>query len=84
MKKIPDVIFLDLNMPIMDGWEFLDEFLKIPRSLKKRITLYVVSSSIDPRDINRAKSISLVEDYLIKPITYEELKKVFSAIDWPW
>ena len=81
MKKIPDVIFLDLNMPIMDGWEFLDEFLKIPRSLKKRITLYVVSSSIDPRDINRAKSISLVEDYLIKPITYEELKKVFSAID---
>lgn len=81
IKKIPDVIFLDLNMPIMDGWEFLDEFLKIPRALKKKITLYVVSSSIDPRDINRAKAISLVEDYLIKPISYDELKKVFSAID---
>jgi CheY-like chemotaxis protein len=77
--KIPDIIFLDLNMPVMDGWEFLDAFLKIPATFQKNITLYVVSSSIDPRDINRAKSISLVTDYLVKPISYNELKKVFSG-----
>ncbi len=81
IKKIPDVIFLDLNMPIMDGWEFLEEFLKINEEVRKRITLYVVSSSIDPRDISRAKSIDSVEDYLVKPLSIDALKKVFSFED---
>ncbi|NER17158.1 response regulator [Spongiivirga citrea] len=80
-KRVPDVIFLDLNMPVMDGWEFLEEFLKINADVRKRITLYVVSSSIDPRDINRAKSFDTVEDYLVKPLSIDALKKVFSFED---
>ncbi|WP_300433861.1 response regulator [Christiangramia sp.] len=76
--KLPDIIFLDLNMPIMDGWEFLNEFIKIKNSLHKKITLYVVSSSIDPRDLERAKSFNLVTDYLIKPIELKKFEKIFA------
>ncbi|SDR95635.1 response regulator [Christiangramia echinicola] len=75
--KLPDIIFLDLNMPVMDGWEFLTEFIKIKNNLNKKITLYVVSSSIDPRDLERAKSFNLVTDYLIKPIELKKFEKIF-------
>jgi len=75
--KLPDIIFLDLNMPVMNGWEFLNEFIKIKNSLHKKITLYVVSSSIDPRDLERAKSFNLVTDYLIKPIELKRFEKIF-------
>ncbi len=75
--KLPDIIFLDLNMPVMDGWEFLNEFIKIKNNLSKKITLYVVSSSIDPRDLERARSFNLVTDYLIKPIELKKFEKIF-------
>jgi CheY-like chemotaxis protein len=75
--RLPDIIFLDINMPVMDGWEFLNEFIKIKNNFEKKITLYVVSSSIDPRDLERAKSINLVTDYLIKPIELKKFEKIF-------
>ncbi|WAC00837.1 response regulator [Lacinutrix neustonica] len=75
--SIPEIIFLDLNMPVMDGWEFLERFTKIKNKFNKVITLYVVSSSINPLDVNRAKSLSSVKDYLIKPINISELENIF-------
>ncbi|WP_044400691.1 two-component system response regulator [Lacinutrix sp. Hel_I_90] len=75
--RIPEIIFLDLNMPVMDGWEFLERFTKIKNKFNKVITLYVVSSSINPLDVNRAKSLSSVKDYLIKPINITELENIF-------
>ncbi len=74
--KVPQVIFLDLNMPIMDGWEFLQEFSKIKNQLNSKIDLYVVSSSIDSRDIERAKSIDIVSDYLTKPIRLDDFERI--------
>ncbi|WP_424492592.1 response regulator [Salinimicrobium sp. GXAS 041] len=76
-NRLPDIIFLDLNMPIMDGWEFLSEFVKIKNNFQKKITLYVVSSSINPRDLERAKSFNMVTDYLIKPIELKRFEKIF-------
>ncbi len=73
-EELPDIILLDLNMPVLDGWQFLDEFIKIP--CEKKIIIYVVSSSIDPEDILRAKSYQGVSDYIVKPITIERLKEV--------
>lgn len=73
---VPQVIFLDLNMPIMDGWEFLNEFTKIKDKISENINLYVVSSSIDIRDIDRAKSIGVVSDYLTKPIKLGDFEKI--------
>jgi CheY-like chemotaxis protein len=75
--KLPEIIFLDLNMPVMNGWEFLGEFVKIKNNFDKKISLYVVSSSIDPRDLERAKSFNLVTDYLIKPIELKKFEKIF-------
>jgi CheY-like chemotaxis protein len=73
-EQLPDLILLDLNMPIWDGWQFLDEFIKIPH--KNPITIYIMTSSIDPADIEKAKSYEEVSNYLVKPITMAELKKL--------
>jgi len=71
-EPLPDIIFLDLSMPIMDGWEFLEEYLEIDAAVRKNITLYICSSSISPHDIERAKSIGAVADFIIKPISKEK------------
>lgn len=76
--KLPDVILLDLNMPILDGWQFLEEFIQIP--CEKKIIIYIVSSSIDPEDVLRAKSFEGVSDYIVKPVTVAKLKKVLSEL----
>jgi len=77
-ENIPEIIFLDLNMPVMDGWEFLANFIQIKNDFGKAITLYIVSSSINPLDIKKAKSIRDVKDYLVKPVTIQELESIFS------
>ena len=66
---LPEVILLDIHMPILDGWGFLEEFILLQPSIGKKITIYVVSTSISPFDLERAKDISEVSDYIIKPIT---------------
>ena len=77
-QNMPEVIFLDLNMPVMDGWEFLDEFTKIPS--EKEMIIYIVTSSIDPADVNRAKGYKNVNNYVVKPITTKDLSKILSEI----
>ncbi len=70
-EKLPEIILLDLNMPVMDGWEFMKEFITLKPSLAKEVVVYIVSSSISQFDINRAMAIADVKDYVIKPITKE-------------
>lgn len=75
-NAIPDTILLDINMPVMDGWQFLEGFSKIKSSLNKPITIYMISSSIDPNDIEKAKTYRDVKDYIIKPITISDLQRI--------
>ncbi len=75
----PEIILLDLNMPIMDGWEFLKEFTQISPPSGLKTTLYVVSSSIDPYEIERAKAHFLVKDYLIKPVNLDDFEMLFRS-----
>ena len=76
-EALPDIILLDLNMPVMDGWQFLDEFEKI--KLDKKITLYIVSSSIDIQDHNKAKKYKTVSDFLIKPIGKKQIEQMMES-----
>ena len=68
---LPDAILLDLNMPIMDGWQFLDEFISLP--ITKEIQIFIMTSSIDPADIEMAATYKVVKDYIMKPITTQKL-----------
>jgi response regulator RpfG family c-di-GMP phosphodiesterase len=76
-RKIPKIILLDLNMPIMNGWEFLSSLSEYDFPELKNATLYIVSSSINPADIERSKTINLVKDFLIKPVTMDQLSEIF-------
>lgn len=78
---LPDLIFLDLWMPVMDGWEFLEQFAKFSPTIDKKITIYVCSSSISPEDLKRATAFSEVSDYIIKPLTKDKLLNIFSKLD---
>jgi CheY-like chemotaxis protein len=67
-------------MPIMDGWQFLEEYVKINPRIGKKITIYICSSSISPDDVIRAKSISAVTDFIIKPMTKERLVEMLKNL----
>jgi CheY-like chemotaxis protein len=71
--KLPDLILLDINMPIWDGWQFLDEFVKMP--IQQKIVIFVVSSSVLQEDFEKAKSYELVSNFIVKPITEEKIKE---------
>jgi CheY-like chemotaxis protein len=78
-SRLPDVIFLDINMPVMDGWDFMENFARIKPHLGKKIVVYMVSSSINDADISRAKSISDITDYVVKPVTHDKLIELFKV-----
>ncbi|MDG1160059.1 MAG: response regulator [Flavobacteriales bacterium] len=71
-KGIPELILLDINMPVWDGWDFLDEFLKLPESNNVRI--FIMTSSVDPVDRTKAQTYKQVSNFIIKPITPEKLQ----------
>lgn len=73
IDALPEIILLDLSMPIMNGWQFLEEYAKLNPKIGKKITIYICSSSISPDDIARAKTINEVSDYIIKPLTKDKL-----------
>lgn len=79
-ELLPDVIFLDINMPLIDGWMFIEEFRKIKTQLSKQITIYMASSSIDQSDISKAKEIAEIAEYVFKPITFEKFSSLLNGL----
>lgn len=77
---LPEIIFLDLNMPIMDGFEFLEEYIKLEPRLGRKINIYIVSSSVSPTDMARINGISEVSDYIIKPITKVKFEEIVKSL----
>ncbi|PQB06828.1 response regulator [Polaribacter filamentus] len=80
-EKIPDIVFLDMNMPIMDGWLFLEEYERIKKDITKKTVIFMISSSVDPLDIERAGNIIEITDYIVKPIKLSEVKKIFKKYE---
>ncbi|MCU0399739.1 MAG: response regulator [Algoriphagus sp.] len=75
-NTLPDIILLDINMPIWDAWDFLDEFSKIVTGWDGII--YIITSSIDKVDEAKAQEYELVKGYLKKPVSFEKIIEIFN------
>ena len=72
-KEKPDVVFLDINMPVMDGWEFLDSL----KNMNHKVPVYIVSSSIEPDDLIKAKQEPMVVKFIEKPLGIKRIEREF-------
>jgi CheY-like chemotaxis protein len=75
-EEFPEFIFLDLNMPTLNGWDFLHAYHELPKEATKKCTLYILSSSVDENDIKRSKIHENVRDFLSKPLEKMDLEVI--------
>lgn len=74
--QIPEVIFLDINMPIMNGWDFLEEYLPLKQLINKDVSLFMLSSSIYQADVEKSKQYTEVLDFVTKPLNADILNEI--------
>ena len=74
---LPDFIFLDIRMPEMDGFQFLEELVNLPKEPLKYIRIFMLSSSLDQKDVIRSQQFPMVKGFLSKPMDIQTIKDIF-------
>ncbi|MDC1068208.1 response regulator [Candidatus Kapabacteria bacterium] len=78
--KLPDLLFVDLNMPVMDGWDLVDELINIENNKPLPIKIYICSSSESLKDKEKFKKYSRLEQYVVKPLTKNTMEKLLHDV----
>jgi CheY-like chemotaxis protein len=76
--ELPDVILLDVNMPVMNGWQFLDAFKYLKPNLSREVQVFIVTSSMNDQDKEYSKRYSCVQDYIVKPLAKDKISEILS------
>jgi CheY-like chemotaxis protein len=74
------ILLLDINMPVINGWQFLEFFEQFDEQVKQYFKIYMLSSSVDNRDIERAQNCSYVMDFISKPLKKEKVQEIIEAV----
>lgn len=81
-ETAPEVIFLDICMPIVNGWQFLEQFKTLEAPGLQNTIIFMLATSSDQSDINRAKKFASVEDYIVKPLTADRLSAIQATLNF--
>lgn len=80
-SALPDLILLDINMPFMDGWEFLDSYRHLKEQFLKHPSIYLVTSSLLPSDRERAAKESILSGFMVKPIMLNDIQSLLQEAE---
>ncbi|WGQ12365.1 response regulator [Pedobacter gandavensis] len=78
-EPLPHLVLIDINMPVLNGWEFLDAYGQL--NLDQKIDMYMLSSSVYENDIEKAKTYQSVKGFISKPLSIERLTELFKIIE---
>ncbi len=79
-EGLPHVIFLDINMPVMNAWKFLEAYTRLKRKLYRPIAVYVVTSSTEGVDMAQSRHFETVKGYVVKPVTKEKIYQILKGV----